>query len=100
MRSRLGVAGVIAVLVFALVACGGKKDDGIPTANGGTGTATPKASASLSDEEKKEMARKFAQCMRDHGVQMEDPGPGKPIAIPGGNGAADEKTKAALDACR
>lgn len=101
MSRRLGLAVVISALVFVVVACGGKKDSGIATANGGT--ATPKASASLSDEQKEEQGLKFAQCMRDHGVQMADPGggPGSLMTIgPGQGGAADEKTKAALEACR
>jgi hypothetical protein len=101
MRRRLGLAVVIPALVFAVVACGGKKDSGIATANGGT--ATPKVSASLSDEQKTEQALKFAQCMRDHGVQMSDPGGGPHSSVtigPGQAGAADEKTTAALEACR
>jgi len=101
MRSRIGLAVIAPVLVFTVMACGGKNDSDIPTANGGT--ATPKASASLSGEQKKEQTLKFAQCMRDHGVQMADPGGGPDTAVTigaGQAGAADEKTKAALEACR
>ena len=74
MRRRLGLAMVVPVLMFAVAACGGKKNSDIPTANGAT--ATPTASASLSGEQRRELALKFAQCMRDHGVQMADPGGG------------------------
>jgi hypothetical protein len=92
---------VVPALVFAVVACGGKKNSDIATANGAT--ATPTASASLSDEQRRELALKFAQCMRDHGVQIADPGGGPDTSVtigPGQRGAADEKTRAALEACR
>jgi hypothetical protein len=100
MKRRLGLAVVIPVLLFAVVACGENKGSGIPTASGGTGTASPTATPSLSNAEKEEQGRKFAQCMREHGVEMDDPGPGGPNKIGDPDAATDEKTKAALDACR
>jgi hypothetical protein len=58
-----------------LAACGsGKKDSGIATASGAkpapAASARPSASA-----DREEALRQFAQCMRDHGVQMNDPDP-------------------------
>jgi hypothetical protein len=101
MKARLALVVLVPMLVLALAACGGKKDHGMPTANGGTATATPKASASLSDEQKREQALKFARCMRDHGIDVPDPGSDKGVQIGGGHaGVADEKTKAAMEACR
>jgi hypothetical protein len=105
MGSRSGLAAVLLpALMVALVACGEKKDSGIATVNGKTGTAKPTATASLSEAQRQEQGRKFAQCMRDHGVQMSDPDlsqGGQGVALGGGQrGAADDKTKAALDACR
>lgn len=98
MQRRFDLAVVIATVALAVVGCGGT-DNGIPTANGGT--ATPKPTASLSNEQKQEQTRKFAQCMRDHGLQVVDPEAGPDSPVTGGpGGAADEKTKAALQACR
>lgn len=55
-------------------------------------------------------ARKFAKCMREHGINMEDPGPDGGIRIkmtggPGqsgkmGNPGDDPKMKAAQEACK
>jgi hypothetical protein len=88
---------VAAALLVGVVACGSTKKSGIPTANGGSGTATPKPTGSISQQDRQ---RLFAQCMRDHGVQMKDPEPGHPGSIGGQGGADDAKTKAALEACR
>jgi hypothetical protein len=101
MRRRLGLAVVVPALVFAVAACGGKKNSDIPTAHGAS--AAPSASASLSDAQRRDLALKFAQCMRDHGVQVAEPGGGPDSSVtigPGQAGAADDKTRAALEACR
>lgn len=65
---------ITAVLLAALAACtdeGG--GNGIATAGGNGGA---KSSAAPVDED--EAARKFAQCMRDNGVEMDDPDPSQP----------------------
>jgi len=46
-----------------------------------------------------DMAVKFAQCMREHGVQVADPQPGQPIQILG-NPDDTSKIKAAQEACK
>jgi hypothetical protein len=73
---------------------------GIATAGGGTASASAHPSASVDREEQ---ARAFAQCMRDHGVDMPDPdtagGPGGgniKITVSGAPGATD----AAMNACK
>ena len=68
MRSLALLAVVPAV--FGLAACGGTADDGVASANGGTQKPAASPSASLDPHE---AALKFAQCMRQHGVQVDDP---------------------------
>ena len=89
-------------LMAGLVAgCGdATQEPTIATANGATASAQPSASApKLSDDERQ---LKFAQCMREHGVDMPDPepdgGPGQLVRIP--EGGSKEKTDAALEACK
>lgn len=60
-RNKLAMLALLPVLALGLQGCGG---DG-----GGTG-----ASRKASDEAK---MRKFAQCMRDNGVDMQDPKDGR-----------------------
>jgi hypothetical protein len=74
-------------LLLALAACGDPgADPGIATANGGT--ATPSASSSAAA---KGDPVKFADCMREHGVDIEvgQGGAGNgPIKVKGGPGDA------------
>jgi hypothetical protein len=97
MRTRLAVLGL--ALVLALTACAAPADDGLATANGaGPGGADPSPTTSLSPQE---AALKFAQCMRDNGIPMEDPtfeGGGVGISI-GGEGVDRAKVDAAMKAC-
>ncbi|MEJ3750617.1 hypothetical protein WEI85_46090 [Actinomycetes bacterium KLBMP 9797] len=97
MRTRLGLAVVIPVLVLAVAACGAEKGSDIPTAGGGSGGATPAATASLSSDQR---ALKFAQCMREHGIDMPDPGPDGGGFLGEGDAANTDKVKAATTACR
>ncbi len=79
----------VAMVLFSVVACG-------------AGTTSP-PSGSVSSEQDQERARQFAQCMRDHGVDMADPGAAPTAAVtlgPGQRPSDDDKTTAALDACR
>lgn len=90
-----------------LAGCGkGTSDDGIATA-GGPGGATPSPTA----VDNAEQGRKFAQCMRDHGIQMEDPEVGEggefKVSIGGpaggkeGGGEMDKsKVDKAMEACK
>jgi hypothetical protein len=102
---RRHLAGIIllfaaVLLAVALTACAGAAgEDGIATANGGTGTpsASPRSAAALTDAQK---ARKFAECMRDHGIDVtasQNGEGGSSIRINGGNKA---KVDAAMKACQ
>ena len=101
MRLRLAGALLALPLAVALAGCAGEvTDDGIATA--GDGSATPSASASgASDLSDEEMALKFAQCMREHGIDMEDPEPGSGgFGIDIGPGSDKAKVDAAMEACK
>jgi hypothetical protein len=107
MRTRTVAAAVaIGTTVLALAgaaACGrSPANNGIASA-GGTGSASPHPTASVDPVEQ---AREFAQCMRDHGVDMPDPetadngsggGSGIRITVSGG---PNSNTDAAMEACK
>lgn len=85
MRPRLNRTMVAtALLALALAGCGDAGgDDQIPTAGG---SAEPEATGQraggdLSEQEMHEKALEFAACMREHGVDMEDPEPGEGIRV-------------------
>ncbi|MFI5911112.1 hypothetical protein [Dactylosporangium sp. NPDC051541] len=77
MRFRTSLAvGLLLVLTAGGCAKGTGADDGVASA--GDGKASPTASASSGTgsrdpKDDQEAFLKFAQCMRDHGVPMEDP---------------------------
>jgi hypothetical protein len=74
-----------AVAALALAGCG---------AGGGGHAASSTANA-------QDTAVKFAQCMRQHGVDVEDPQPGQSgIRIKAGKGIGDAQISAAMQACR
>ncbi|NUP62553.1 MAG: hypothetical protein HOW71_10310 [Nonomuraea sp.] len=68
---------LLVVLSLALAACGAAppKDDGVVSAGGG-GSARPSASPTATMSEQ-EAGVKFAQCMREHGIPMDDPKEGR-----------------------
>jgi hypothetical protein len=76
------VAATLALCVVGLVACGG----------GGSGSGSGGGEAAAAEEEGLE----FTECLRAHGVEVEDPKPGQTnIAVD----ARDPKAKKALAAC-
>jgi hypothetical protein len=94
----LGTAVVFAAL--ALTGCG-SGDDGSQVASGtGTqpSTGSSSAPASLSRDE---MGIKFAQCLREHGLDVKDPEPGKGIQLKldPSMGSRDDVDKA-MEACK
>ena len=97
---RAGAAGLL--LMAALAACtGGAAPSGVATLQSpGAGETVPSASPSASLDP--EAARlEFARCMREHDVDLPDPGAGGggPVQI-GGNGADVEKIQEAMEACQ
>lgn len=92
---RVLALGALLLAVVLLAACSDDSGgDGIATA-GGTGS-DKSAEKELSDEERQ---AKFAECMRDNGIDMPDPEPGEPsrMTVREGDRAKMEK---AMDACR
>lgn len=81
--------------VPVLAACGGAKDEGVATAGG----ARPGASASAAALDKQEQGRKFAACMREHGVDMPDPEPGDQMRADLAKIDKD-KLQPAMEACK
>ncbi len=88
---------VAAVLAFVpvLAACGGTKDEGVATAGG----ARPGASATAAAQDKQEQGRRFAACMREHGVDMPDPGDGEQMRADLAKVDKD-KLAPAMEACK
>jgi hypothetical protein len=100
---RMHLFAVTAVLVTGLAACGGGKgSDGVASAGGGAkgagATTSPQQSLSPQD------ARlKFAQCMRQNGIDMPDPGSDGAMAagkaVKAGDSAGARKQEAAMKKC-
>ncbi|NAS21477.1 hypothetical protein GT755_07230 [Herbidospora sp. NEAU-GS84] len=68
--TRFRIALVAAVPLF-LAACGTGQQSGVATAGGGSASAAAAPSPAASGD-----AVKFAQCMREHGIDVPDPEPG------------------------
>jgi hypothetical protein len=100
-RLRAGAAGFL--LTAALAACsGGAAPSGVATLQSPDTAASSAPSASPSASLDPETARlEFARCMRDHGVDVPDPGAGGGVAIAiNGDSADAKKTQAAIEACQ
>jgi hypothetical protein len=87
MRKRNWLAAaVLALCVAGLTACGGSgSGTGVGSGSGGDGKSASREEAGL----------EFAKCMREHGVEMEDPKPGQNITLENN----DATTRKALAAC-
>ncbi|MEV6929396.1 hypothetical protein AB0M46_33570 [Dactylosporangium sp. NPDC051485] len=103
MRIRTAlVLGLLLVLGGAGCSRGSDRDDGVATANGGAkSSAGPTATLSRDPQRDQENMLKFADCMRGHGIPMEDPQMDDhafQMSIP--QGIAKEKVDAAQNACK
>jgi hypothetical protein len=79
-----------------LAACS-SAPSGPSVATAGTATAAPSASAPV---DKAEANRQFARCMREHGVDMPDPGPDGNLQFGGSVGGDRNKAVEAASACQ
>ncbi|WUH97194.1 hypothetical protein OHR68_27115 [Spirillospora sp. NBC_00431] len=99
MRLRI-LAALPLTLALALTGCGGDDGDsgGVASAAGAktNGAAAGGGGQKLSRDE---MGVKFAQCMRENGVQMEDPKPGEGIRLMI-KGVPKATVDKAMEACR
>jgi hypothetical protein len=99
---RVLVATALIILLGMTAACGGDSgkdgDSALPDAAG----ASSSASASSDDEadlDPEDAMLKFAQCMREHGVDMDDPEPGGGVFVDG-KGIPEDQMEAAQAACQ
>lgn len=85
-----------AALLMTLAACSDAAGNGIATA-GGTGSE----STTAAPVDEAEAGLKFAQCMRDNGVEMDDPDPNQPgrVEVRERKGERD-KVRQAMEKCR
>ncbi|TCC58899.1 hypothetical protein E0H73_26745 [Kribbella pittospori] len=102
MRKPTLAAAMLAAAVLLLTGCGAD-DPEVQVASGTGGqpqaTAPSSAPASLSRDE---MAVKFTQCLREQGLDVPDPEPGKGpmLKFDKNSGVTREKVDAAMEACR
>ncbi|MFE4667929.1 hypothetical protein ACFRI7_27825 [Streptomyces sp. NPDC056716] len=96
-RTRAALAALPMVAVLALSGCGGDGggDDGVASASGGGGSSAGAAPELGPDE----MAQRFAECMRENGVDMADPKPGEGLDLDLG-GVDKSVADQAMEACR
>ncbi|MFF0312419.1 hypothetical protein ACFYSC_33730 [Streptosporangium sp. NPDC004379] len=103
MRFPGALAVVPLALTLTLTGCAADGDDGpgVASANGGGTAATdaPAARQAAPTMGKDERNVRFARCMRENGVPMEDPQPGRPVLIRGDAGDRGTVRKA-VEACR
>ena len=97
---RVLVATALIILLGMTAACGGSgnaDDSALPDAAGAS-SASP-SSDDEADLDPEDAMLKFAQCMREHGVDMPDPEPGGGVFV-GGEGIPEDQMKAAEAACQ
>lgn len=102
LRPRLGFVATIVVVAVLAAACAGSSDTSSGLAAGGDGRRSPSPdNASLDDDAQ---ALVFAECMRDNGVDMPDPGPGEQGLMDAFHSVADtydqETLRQAISACQ
>jgi hypothetical protein len=85
-------------LMLALAGCG-SDDGGDQVASAADPTGGPGASASPTIS-LDEMQVKFAQCLRDNGLDVPDPEPGKGMMLRFGPGTDQGAVEKAMEACR
>jgi hypothetical protein len=98
MRTRRLAVALGLPVALALAACGGGvESDGVASAGGG---GAKRASAGPSQSLSPEDAQlKFAQCMRENGVDMPDPGSDGRVRVLGKGGDKD-KVQVAMKKCQ
>jgi hypothetical protein len=93
-RHPLVLATITPLLMLALAACG-SSGSGDKVASAGSKAPGSSASAATSGDDS---GVKYTQCMREHGVNLPDPEPGKPPQVV--NGAAGSALNKAYEACK
>ncbi len=101
---RIGLTAAVPLAgALLLVACGGHSAGPKVASAGGTASAHGSASPTPSMDRQAQLLA-YAQCMRQHGVNMPDPQTGDDgglsVAIPDGMGKGDPALVAAQNACK
>jgi hypothetical protein len=100
MRKTILAATALAAAVL-ITGCGADKPDTqVASGSGAQQSTTPtSAPASLSQDE---MAVKFTQCLRENGLNVPDPEPGKGpmLKFDKNSGVTQEQVQKAMEACR
>jgi hypothetical protein len=86
-----GVAAVALALVLAACGGGGGQSDGVASLDGQGGNTETTTTGARDPEE---AALEYTQCMREHGVDMADPGPNGELQLQVGPGNSDNVEKA------
>jgi hypothetical protein len=94
---RLTLAALPLLMALTLTGCGTEETGGNDVASAGGTSSTAAGGEELSQDE---MGVRFAQCMRENGVDMPDPEPGKGIQLKVGPETPQETVRAAMEACR
>ncbi|MEV6285490.1 hypothetical protein [Kribbella sp. NPDC051770] len=102
MKRQSVLAAIVLAAGLALTGCSSEPETS-QVASGGTtpssGSSSEPAPENLSQEEK---GVKFAQCLREHGLDIADPEPGKGIQLKVGpeSGLSREQVDKAMEECR
>ncbi|MFJ9391790.1 hypothetical protein ACIRON_23420 [Nocardioides sp. NPDC101246] len=108
MLTRTLAAAALLTLGLTLTACGGDDTDAIASA-GGDSTADSGASADAGGEDAaeggdRETMLKYTQCLREQGLEVEDPPPGEGLRLqfggPGGQQVDPSTVDKAMQACQ
>ncbi|MEZ7125939.1 hypothetical protein ACBR40_11420 [Nonomuraea sp. AD125B] len=94
-RSALAAAPVAFALLLTGCAAGGGGGSEVASVTG-----TQAATSAPPSADPQEKGIKFAQCMREHGIDMPDPEPGKGVTMRIGPGTPKEKVDQAAQACK
>jgi hypothetical protein len=96
-RQRLFGVAVVALLVLSACSGGGGSGDGVATAGGENNPGSPAASEDNAPVDPDDQALLFAECVRDNGVDMPDPGPGQEGLVGAYRAVADDYDRATLE---
>jgi hypothetical protein len=89
--------GALALLLALAAGCGSEDKEQVASAQDPTGAPAAGSSPTLSLDE---MQVKFAQCLRDNGLDVPDPEPGKGFMFRFGPGTDQATVQKAMEACR
>jgi hypothetical protein len=101
-RRMLGAVAVVALMILS--ACSGSDGDDVASAGGEENPANPAATEDAAPLDEDAQALVFAECVRDNGVDMPDPGPGQQGLVDAFRAVAGDYDRAtlrqALSACQ